>query len=136
MARLTRSFYVDDVVTGAGDEDQAYALYESAKRVMKEGGFNLRKFHTNSTLLEMRIDDEEASTSQPSTSPSTAEVEETYTSSTLSHPGYPIGRTESTWNPMGHIHRPTRCESGGHCSPSRETEAYKKINCQSRWKVL
>ena len=83
MARLTRSFYVDDVISGASDEEQAYALYESAKRVMKEGGFNLRKFRTNSTLLQMRIDDEEASTSQPSTSPSTAEVEETYTSSTL-----------------------------------------------------
>ena len=83
MSKLTRFFYVDEVVTGANDEDQAHILYETSKQVVKEGGFNLRKFHTNSTLLQIRIDNEGASTSQLSTSQSTAEVEETYSSFTL-----------------------------------------------------
>ena len=83
IAKLMRSFYVDDVVTGASDEDQAYALYETSKKVLKEGGFHLRKFCTNSTLLQMRIDGEETSTSQTSTSSTTGEAEETYSNSTL-----------------------------------------------------
>ena len=50
IAKLMKSFYVDDIVAKACDEDQAYALYETSRKVMMEGGFNLRKFCTNATL--------------------------------------------------------------------------------------
>lgn len=77
-----KAFYVDDVVTGARDEDQAYTLYETSKRVLKEGGFNLRKFCTNSTSLQMKMD-REASTDQTPNASKTGEADETYSSSTL-----------------------------------------------------
>ena len=83
IAKLMRPFYVDDDVTGARDEDQAYELYETSKRVLKEGGFNLRKFCTNSTLLQMRIDGKETPASQSSASSLTGQAEETYSNSTL-----------------------------------------------------
>ena len=65
MAKIMRSLYVDDVVTAATDEDQAYALYETSNKILEEGGFNLRKFCTNSRLVQMRIDEEEASAISP-----------------------------------------------------------------------
>ena len=55
-----RSVYVDDVSFGARDDDSAYELYVKSKQILKEGGFNLRKFVTNSTLLQRRIDEAEA----------------------------------------------------------------------------
>ena len=39
--KLLRSFYVDDLVTGADTEEEAFLLYSDAKALMKEGGFNL-----------------------------------------------------------------------------------------------
>ena len=59
VTKLVKSFYVDDVVTGARDEEQAYTLYETSKKILCRGGFNLRKFRTNSTLLQMKIDRDE-----------------------------------------------------------------------------
>ena len=56
VERLLKSFYVDDVVTGASTEDEAFSLYQTAKEILKEGGFNLRKFSTNAVRLQTRID--------------------------------------------------------------------------------
>ena len=56
MAKLMKAFYVDDLVAGAEDEAQAYQFYQSAKAVMKAGGFNLRKFLSSSASLQSRID--------------------------------------------------------------------------------
>ena len=55
-----RSVYVDDVSFGADDDDNAYELYTKSKRILRDGGFNLRKFVTNSTTLQQRIDEAEA----------------------------------------------------------------------------
>lgn len=49
VARISRSIYVDDVAYGADNEDQAYQLYLESKSLLMSGGFNLRKFVTNST---------------------------------------------------------------------------------------
>ena len=46
-----RSIYVDDVSYGADDVDSAYELYPKSKTTLAEGGFNLRKFVTNSVTL-------------------------------------------------------------------------------------
>ena len=82
--KLTASLYVDDVITGANDEEEAYQLYLESKSIFKEGGFNLRKFVTNIDSLQQKIDEKEGSAhsscdDQSSVSPS----DETYTKATL-----------------------------------------------------
>ena len=44
IQKLSRSIYVDDVVTGADDEEQALQLFVKSKDILKSGNFNLRKF--------------------------------------------------------------------------------------------
>ena len=51
VRRLLQSTYVDDIVTGAETQ-----LYVQAKDMFRHGGFNLRKFLTNSRELQQRID--------------------------------------------------------------------------------
>ena len=63
--KLTASLYVDNVVTGAKDEEEAYQLYLESKSVFREGGFNLRKFVTNSDSLQLKIDEKERSIHSP-----------------------------------------------------------------------
>ena len=46
-----KSIYVDDVSYDADDEDAAFELYMKSEKILAEGGFNLRKFVTNSTRL-------------------------------------------------------------------------------------
>ena len=55
-----RSVYVDDVSFGAEDDNSTYELYLKSKNVLAEGGFNLRKFITNSADLQKRIDQNES----------------------------------------------------------------------------
>ena len=55
-----RSVYVDDVSFGAEDDNSTYELYWKSKNVLAEGGFNLRKFITNSADLQKRIDQNES----------------------------------------------------------------------------
>ena len=59
VEKFLRSIYVDDVSYGADDPDSAYELYERSKQTLAEGGFNLRKFVSNSTLLSQRIQQKE-----------------------------------------------------------------------------
>ena len=47
--------YVDDVTCGATTEDEAFQLYDTSIKLFAEGGFNLRKFVTNSSSLQQRI---------------------------------------------------------------------------------
>lgn len=75
---LSRSTYVDDVICGSMDEEEALNLFQQAKQIMKDGGFNLRKFTTNSITLQQKIDTIEG------TQPKVADLDdETYTSATL-----------------------------------------------------
>ena len=60
VQKLSQSLYVDDVASGSETEADVYQLYEEAKTILKEVGFNLRKFHTNSTTLQEAIDTTEA----------------------------------------------------------------------------
>ena len=54
------SLYVDDLVSGAPKDDQAFEIYQNTKRVMSDGGFNLRKWCSNSASLVEAIDKAEA----------------------------------------------------------------------------
>lgn len=55
-----RAIYVDDLNSGGSDDESVYTLYKKAKLRLAEGGFNLRKFVTNSMELMKRIEDSEA----------------------------------------------------------------------------
>ena len=59
VLKVLESFYVDDLVSGERSEEQALRLYQKTKCRMAEGGFNLRKWLTNSKTLSDQIDLEE-----------------------------------------------------------------------------
>ena len=75
--------YVDDVISGAQDELQAEQLYLKSKEILKDGGFNLRKFVTNSDVLQQRIDAHGEMHEQQRPPPLVAHLEEMYSKSTL-----------------------------------------------------
>lgn len=98
VQQLLRSFYVDDVVCGADGEESTYLLYLKSKKMLSEGGFNLRKFTTNDLRLQRRIDNEE----NPSlTGDLGMEEEDTYTKSTLGLSQVLHGRTKGLRYTMG-----------------------------------
>ena len=49
------SFYVDDMISGGRTVDEAFKIYEVARQVMYDGGFNLRKWNSSSPELLSRI---------------------------------------------------------------------------------
>ena len=57
---LANSLYVDDLLTGESGDDEALAIYKRAKKIMSEGGFNLRKWRSNSRKLQEAIAQEES----------------------------------------------------------------------------
>ena len=59
VLKVLESFFVDDLVSGKKSEEQALKFYQKTKCRMEEGGFNLRKWLTNSKTLSEQIDLEE-----------------------------------------------------------------------------
>ena len=49
---LLCSTYVDDIISGGHTEDEVFNLYTESKKIFHDGGFNLRKFLTNSRRLQ------------------------------------------------------------------------------------
>ena len=81
--KLTQSTYVDDVISGADTEEDAYTLYTNSKEVLGHESFNLRKFTTNLSSLQRLIDIQEAAfvakkSTSASSNPGVEESEETY----------------------------------------------------------
>jgi len=84
VSTLTRSIYVDDVTCGADGEEDAYKLYVLSKKVFADGGFNLRKFVTNSPMLNQKIlSDQQCSSIQAESGSCVVEEDTTYSSSLL-----------------------------------------------------
>ena len=54
VEHLLHSTHVDDI-SGPNSEDEAFEFYAQAKELFRCDGFNLRKFLTNSTELQLRI---------------------------------------------------------------------------------
>ena len=54
--KFLRSIYVDHLVSGASTTDEAFHLYSKSKACLKEGGFNLQRFVSNSPQLQEKID--------------------------------------------------------------------------------
>ena len=55
VEKFLRSIYVDDLISGAPETNKGYELYLKSKLRLAEGGFNLRKFVSNSPELTNRI---------------------------------------------------------------------------------
>ena len=77
---------MDDIVTGADNEEEDYLLYQKSKSMLREGGFNLHKFVTSSKSLQAQIDHDEFQFI------SNSDNDDTYAKSTLGshemlHPG-------------------------------------------------
>ena len=77
---LLHSTYVDDVTCGA---NEAYQLYDISTKLFAEGGFNLRKFVTNSASLQQRISANNQNPSCPKLASSSVVEENTTYTSTL-----------------------------------------------------
>ena len=56
VQKVLESFYADDFVGGESDTEKAFDLFDKTKGRMAEGGFNLRKWVTNSKELKEKID--------------------------------------------------------------------------------
>ena len=54
---FTRYLYVDDLPGGAADDKNGFKFYQQAKEIMRKGGFNLRKWRTNSRSLQKQINE-------------------------------------------------------------------------------
>ena len=59
VQKLLQSLYVDDIISGDSDDIGAYELYIKAKSRLAEGGFNARKFVSNSKKLMSQIEENE-----------------------------------------------------------------------------
>ena len=85
---LMHSIYVDDVIFEANTEDEAHQLFSVSTQLFAEGGFNLRKFVTNSMSLQQKIisHNQNPGLSEPKATPGSDIVEEnaTYTSTLFS----------------------------------------------------
>ncbi len=82
VQKLLRSTYVDDIITGANTEEAAFDLYTRAKGMFRAGGFNLRKFVTNSPSLQHQNDQHEG-TPRPVSVQGLSYSDETYAKTTL-----------------------------------------------------
>lgn len=79
VENLLQSFYVDDLVSGERDEEEAFWLYKKSKSCLAEGGFHLRKWVSNSQELLERIQDDRISTVGIEESKAKMVVEDTQT---------------------------------------------------------
>ena len=72
-------------MTGAASEEKALQLYSESREVLGDGGFNLRKFRTNSTFFQLKFDSANQSSGNLPAS-SSLSLEETYADATLGKP--------------------------------------------------
>ena len=77
MNKLCKSFYVDDLITGAEDEEQAYQLFINFKTMLKDGCFQV---HLEFPIITDQSQSENVTVHPPDGSVLTME---TYSSSTL-----------------------------------------------------
>ena len=87
VENLLQSIYVDDIVSGVQDDRDALLMYKQSKSLFKAGGFNLRKFVTNSKHIQAKFDQEEGITNPIQ---NTTSFDETYTKSTLGMTQIPL----------------------------------------------
>ena len=91
--KLLKSLYVDDLSGGEATVGKAFDTFLKSKKMMADGGFNLRKWSTNSNELRQKIQVSENrnvnAQLDPNTEPGVVEEDTTYTKSTLGNEGLP-----------------------------------------------
>jgi len=60
---MEQSLYVDDLVAGGFDVVEVFEMYRNSKAIMARGGFNLRKWNSNSQGVLKLIEKAESCTS-------------------------------------------------------------------------
>ena len=55
---IKNSFYVDDYLGGAANDEEAITLFEQIREILQKGGFHLRKWRTNSSEVLSHIPDD------------------------------------------------------------------------------
>ena len=84
--------YVDDMSCGAHTAEEGFELYQTSKKIMSQGGFNLRKWKTNDKMLMSKISEIESPTRNQNAPFSTHEVsqicedDQSYTTHSLGLP--------------------------------------------------
>jgi hypothetical protein len=80
VEHLRESLYVDDLVSGALNDGKAFQIYEESKEIMSTGGFNLRKWHSNSSSLMNSINalEDKVVSSSPDNQPGVIEEDLSY----------------------------------------------------------
>ena len=68
---IRNAFYVDDLISGGDTVEEAYKIFDVARQVMDEAGFNLRKWNSNCAELLSKMS---LSPGQPASDPNTQEV--------------------------------------------------------------
>ena len=61
---LRRTLYVDDLLIGEENDENGFLVYQKSKKIMASGGFNLRKWNSNSQTLLKSIETCESSQNQ------------------------------------------------------------------------
>ena len=56
VKQLLCSAFVDDIISGGQTEEEVLQLCSQSKETFREGGFNLRKFLTNSRSVQQQIE--------------------------------------------------------------------------------
>ncbi|XP_068670918.1 uncharacterized protein [Montipora foliosa] len=86
VENLLNSFYVDDLVSGERNLERCLLLYEKSKKCLSAGGFNLRKWISNSPQLLELIREDRTRTKEncPETKPVVEETE-TYARVAVGH---------------------------------------------------
>ena len=90
IERLKNSLYVDDLVTGEANNDKVLDLYSKSKSIMQRGGFNLRKWNTNSTVVGEAINRSTEGVTPPSVSEGAKSVTEEDESYAKAKTGPPV----------------------------------------------
>jgi hypothetical protein len=86
VEHLKKSLYVDDFVSGAENDERALEIYKGSKQLMSTGGFNLRKWSSNSDNVVKAIDALESSetmNSSTNSKPNVVQEDLSYTKSTI-----------------------------------------------------
>ena len=90
VVKVLSRLYADDLSCSVKNTDEALALYKQAKSIMKEGGFNLRKWQSNdkSTLNEIiQLEQQEGNLKpQENTNSTVKEDDQTYSEFVIGSP--------------------------------------------------
>jgi hypothetical protein len=105
VEHLRESLYVDDLLSGAQNDEKAFQIYEEYKEIMSAGGFNLRKWHSNSSSLMNSINalEDKVVSSSLDNRPGVIEEDLSYAKESIAQESAPANKTqvnvlEKIWN--------------------------------------